>query len=315
MHVEEFVELLGAARPVGRGKWNASCPAHLDRSPSLSVTEGSDRILIHCHAGCALGSILVELGLTWHDIFYDTPSPEAPPNAPSGYVYVGFDAGPRSMPIPSRRRATEAPSDLPTDEQLDVWERNIKVVAHALLNRKGWSSTTLRRFELGYDGERITIPVREADGKLVSVLRYKPGAERKMLAPRGAGRFLFPAPERVKVSDVWLVEGEPDAISAFELGLPAVAVPGVATWKPEWVERFRGRAVTICFDSDIQGRNAVLERREQFAAAGIPARAVDLAPKRVDGYDLSDALLQALRLRRLPDLRFYLRRLQQEAWT
>ena len=214
-----------------------------------------------------------------------------------------------------RRRATEAPTELPGGEQLDAWERHITAVAPVLLNRKGWSSATLRRFELGYDGERVTIPVREADGTLVSVLRYRPGAKQKMLAPRGAGRYLFPAPERIKVSDVWLVEGEPDAITAFELDLPAVAVPGVATWKSEWVERFRGRTVTICFDADIQGRNAAQDRRERFEAAGIAARVVDLAPRRLDGYDLSDALVQALRLRRLPDLRSYLRRLQKEAWT
>ena len=34
--------------------WSAKCPAHDDKSPSLSVSEGSDgRALVNCHAGCS----------------------------------------------------------------------------------------------------------------------------------------------------------------------------------------------------------------------------------------------------------------------
>lgn len=33
--------------------WMASCPAHDDHDPSLSIKETPDgKILVHCHAGC-----------------------------------------------------------------------------------------------------------------------------------------------------------------------------------------------------------------------------------------------------------------------
>ena len=53
-HIEELARHLGGkkARPAGRG-WITCCPAHDDRSPSLSASLGDSGVLIfHCHAGC-----------------------------------------------------------------------------------------------------------------------------------------------------------------------------------------------------------------------------------------------------------------------
>jgi hypothetical protein len=57
------------AKRSGEG-WLAKCPAHDDRQPSLSISEGRDgRVLLHCHAGCALDEILSAAGLTKRDLF------------------------------------------------------------------------------------------------------------------------------------------------------------------------------------------------------------------------------------------------------
>lgn len=48
------------------------CPAHNDRSPSLSVKEGADgRALVHCFAGCSIQEVCAALGLTIRDLFVD----------------------------------------------------------------------------------------------------------------------------------------------------------------------------------------------------------------------------------------------------
>jgi hypothetical protein len=317
MFADEFIELLGGARPSGPGRWSAHCPAHQDQHPSLSVAEGDDRVLLKCQTGCATGSILVELGLDWRDIFHDQPAPLAPVDAPDGYVYVGFRPRESGPGIPRHiGRRPELALELPSQEELDAWTAEVGTVSTPLLKRKGWTPTTLRRFEIGWDGKRLTIPVRNAARELVSLLRYRPGAaDHKMLAPRGAGRFLFPPPESFRVPDLWLVEGEPDAISAFELELPAVGVPGVGTWKADWAERFIGRTVTICFDADGPGRTAAQARAADLRAMGVESRVVDLAPTKHNGYDLGEALVDAIRLERVPALRGYLSHLMQEAWT
>lgn len=48
------------------GGYMAQCPAHEDRTQSLSVSEGrAQPVVFHCHAGCDPDTILGKLGLTW----------------------------------------------------------------------------------------------------------------------------------------------------------------------------------------------------------------------------------------------------------
>jgi hypothetical protein len=73
MTAPELAGLLQARRS-GAG-WSAKCPAHNDRSPSLSIQEGDGgRTLLRCWAGCSLDSILKELNLSRRDLF-SGPSP------------------------------------------------------------------------------------------------------------------------------------------------------------------------------------------------------------------------------------------------
>lgn len=70
---EAFAALVDARR-AGPGKWSARCPAHADRSPSLSIRETDGRVLLHCFAGCEHTAILAALGLTGRDL-YSGPMP------------------------------------------------------------------------------------------------------------------------------------------------------------------------------------------------------------------------------------------------
>jgi hypothetical protein len=56
-------------RSTGPGRWTACCPAHEDRTPSLSIRLTRDRWLFHCHAqGCDFRDILRAVGLTDVDL-------------------------------------------------------------------------------------------------------------------------------------------------------------------------------------------------------------------------------------------------------
>ena len=73
--------------------WVARCPAHEDGRASLSVGEGEDgRVLLHCHAGCGLDSVLTKLNLTERDLF--SPREATMPGRPkivSSYDYANED--------------------------------------------------------------------------------------------------------------------------------------------------------------------------------------------------------------------------------
>lgn len=58
------------AKSNGTGQWSCKCPAHPDRSPSLTIKQTSDgTILIHCFAGCEPNDILAAVGLNIRDLF------------------------------------------------------------------------------------------------------------------------------------------------------------------------------------------------------------------------------------------------------
>jgi putative DNA primase/helicase len=47
----------------------ASCPAHPDRRPSVTVTRREDRVLLRCFSGCRVSAIVAALGLRMADLF------------------------------------------------------------------------------------------------------------------------------------------------------------------------------------------------------------------------------------------------------
>ena len=55
----------------GSGGYLWQCPAHDDRTPSLSVTNGNGRVLLYCHTGCHYKAILEALHLEETDMFDD----------------------------------------------------------------------------------------------------------------------------------------------------------------------------------------------------------------------------------------------------
>ena len=56
MTAENIARVLRGRRS-GKG-YVAPCPAHDDRSPSLSVSEHDGRVLVHCFAGCSQADVI-----------------------------------------------------------------------------------------------------------------------------------------------------------------------------------------------------------------------------------------------------------------
>ena len=68
-----ILDRLEKVRREREGQWNACCPAHNDRSPSLAVGETQDgRVLVHCHGGCSVEDVLIAIGLDMTDLYPDT---------------------------------------------------------------------------------------------------------------------------------------------------------------------------------------------------------------------------------------------------
>lgn len=115
---------LEGVKQAGPGKYQARCPAHPDKSPSLAIKHDDDAILVHCFAGCATESVLSAIGLSFSDLYpqrvtrdYDPTKPC--PKAPRFNRYELFDLLLQEALILALayREAWQTATLLPTDLQ------------------------------------------------------------------------------------------------------------------------------------------------------------------------------------------------------
>lgn len=69
MSVEVLLQRLDGVRPSGQSRWVAKCPAHQDKSPSLSICDRDGIILLHCFALCETADVLAAVGLSFADLY------------------------------------------------------------------------------------------------------------------------------------------------------------------------------------------------------------------------------------------------------
>lgn len=68
--IDEILALFQQVKQVKQDQWQALCPAHGDKSPSLSITLKQDAILLYCFAGCKIDAILEAVKLSPADLFF-----------------------------------------------------------------------------------------------------------------------------------------------------------------------------------------------------------------------------------------------------
>jgi hypothetical protein len=81
---DKLLPLLKKVRQVKPLNWEACCPAHDDKSPSLKISEAEDgRLLLKCWAGCTAGEIVGAVGLALRDLFPAKPGRSGRRRGPS----------------------------------------------------------------------------------------------------------------------------------------------------------------------------------------------------------------------------------------
>jgi hypothetical protein len=203
--VDRVLERLDRAKRSGKG-WTARCPAHEDRTASLTVTEGDDgRALVHCHAGCGIGEIVAAIGLQLSDLF---------PETEGGGSY-----------IPPRRRATAQHPGCTLAEYAES-----KRLPEDFLRTLGVAQMT-------YMGaQAVRLPYLGTDGTTEAVrIRVSLNGDDKFRWPKGTrARGKLYGLSRLSLARelgyVLLLEGESDAQTALHHGFPALGLPGAAMW-------------------------------------------------------------------------------------
>ncbi|WP_269305319.1 AAA family ATPase [Aeromicrobium sp. HA] len=189
---------------------------------------------------------------------------------------------------------------LPSEAQLEKWCAALADGSSSVLDKtrdflqseRGLSIETVRRFKLGVYYNRVAIPIRDGQGRLLNIRRYEPHHQgnAKVIGWKGHNEpRLFP----VEVLDgdpaeVLMCESELDALVAIENGFTAVTGTGGAGSIPNDVGLLKGRSVTIAYDCDEAGRKGAVKLaralRDLDSAADV--RILDLGLG--EGEDITD---------------------------
>jgi RecA-family ATPase len=263
----------------------ARCPI-CGEPEKFTIAVGDEKpVIFNCFRdSCnALPSELAEAVGLDESILYD-PTYEASPEAREA-----FGKWQRS---PHAR--TKEPVPLPSEGAIAGWHKRLLAdpgwLAY-LTDARGLDVATIEEHQIGWDGERFTIPIRE-DGEVVNLRRYSWSKEPKMKGLAGHSASLFPLPyDEDHHPDEWVVlcEGEWDRLLARQNGLCAITGTAGTTFKVEWAEHFQDRRVAIVYDVGADGSRTA----EKLADEAAEVRVVDLARKGLHrGEDLTDWFLR-----------------------
>lgn len=177
-----------------------------------------------------------------------------------------------------RKRGSTKP--VPT---VDVsYDRYLPQIAVEYLAKRGISSSTAEKWELGWDADalRVVIPAKDARGRAQFLIRraVKPGVEPRYLYPEGSERnkLLFGAcvidPRMVRSRGILLVEGSIDCIiqDQYEL-LPVGAILGskLSEIQAQFIANMRPKVVYTMFDADAAGVGATISTKLRLRSVPI----------------------------------------------
>jgi hypothetical protein len=166
--------------------------------------------------------------------------------------------------------------------------------------RRGFSRETVQRWQLGHDGRRYFIPIRDEVGRVVNIRRYDPNARQsnfKMISWRegygGARIWPFESIERAATgAPILLLEGEMDTLLALQLGFNALTVTGGAgTWRSEWNTMLAGRDVWVCYDIDAAGRAGALRIAHELSRIARSVKIINLPITEPENADFTDYIV------------------------
>jgi RecA-family ATPase len=214
MTADEVAARLVKARRAGAG-WSACCPAHEDRTPSLSINDGETGVVVRCHAGCSQDAVLAALEAQGIDIKRTRQNGE---HHDTEGLSVGILAAAKKLPVEFLH------GNGVIDEGGRVGFQYFTVDAKPFRTKYRAALSGNRGFAMS-KGE--------------GMLPY--GLWRLQEGLANDGRVI-------------LCEGETDALTLWYHGFTALGIPGSTQWREEWADYIpEGSKVYVIIEPDDGG--------------------------------------------------------------
>lgn len=245
---EAIASRLTRSKRSGAG-WVACCPAHEDSTPSLSINDGEKGPVFKCHAGCSQESVVNAI---------------------------------EALGVAIRKPKTNGNGGAHEDPQ-------IALTVESLAAAKGLTLECLRENHVQQVSGGVGFTYANVDGERTGtkVRRYLGGGA------SGKG-FSWAAGSKPSLYGLWrlerdfandgrlvLCEGETDALTLWQHGYTALALPGASMWREEWLDLIPESArVFVIIEPDQGGRTveAAIEKsalRHRAAFIRMPERTKD----------------------------------------
>lgn len=233
------------------GKWignrgSALCPAHREKTPSLSISDGSGRsgpiVLVKCFGGCDQEDVLDALNVLG--------------------LKITTSSGTFEKRNVSRKRTKPKKEEIPEQsfdfsKQLSDWYRDTSVKDLTLfansigVHRISLAAIKSVRIEKGL----WAFPMRNSDGYVIGIRTRKDSGEKKAIYGSRSG-LIYPIdfPEK---QTVWICEGPTDTAAAISLGLCAVGRPSCNScveMTVNFLKRVRALKAVVVSDNDSPGK-------------------------------------------------------------
>ena len=225
----------------GSGEWRSfTCPSHDDRTPSARIN-----VLTRKYVCMVCGSR------------GDVKNYEPPEHL-----------------VLEKIRSLSDATESPTEALLDLFDAG----GPGDYWPSRFSREACEHFRLGYDSgkEKSVYSLRDPRGGLLGVVyRNFPGEKPKYRYPRGVStsELLFGYEEVATSSSLVIVEGAPDVISLWEVGVPAVGAFGARLYPQQiqLINRLEPTKITVAFDQDQAGNIGGLQAVRDLRKAGLLA--------------------------------------------
>jgi hypothetical protein len=279
---ERFKPWLNGATKNGGREFVAFCPACEEpgESNSPSGSFNFEKNVFMCFGRCGKG---MSLNTIWQ--VAQTGDSDEKPSRPSSSSK-------------STTAKTKRVVDLPTAERIQEWVDKLfsdPELLKPFKEKRGLSNETIEKYNVGYrtDQKRYTIPIYDADGKLINVRGYRMNAakaEDKLKSVDGHGSAALYLPDALEHDEVILTEGETDALVGREHGLNTMShTTGAGSFQERWAVLFDGKTVFVCYDDDEGGSKGAARTASIVAKFAAAVYIIDLGiGDRIKGADMTN---------------------------
>lgn len=160
---------------------------------------------------------------------------------------------------------------------------------------RGLNVETIKQYKLGYDNNRLTIPIMNEAGWCVNIRRYdlyKDQGPKVISFAKGYGTSRLYPLTSLKYTTVYIFEGELDALLACQHNIPGISAScGAGSWKNEWGKLFKDKIVYIIPDNDEPGRKGAALKLIKLRYHAKTIKIINL-PVKEKGEDFTDWILK-----------------------